>query len=229
MSDPKAAELIRDAQRNAGQALGHAEPSDAAAMSTGWAGVLEAAVQVLEAMPRPTIGDGTPAGDQHYLTVRLGHMAAQVRRFHPLSESAHPVMVTVGDTLRQAADRQREHSLRLQEHGLASDPVIRAEASAARVNIAWTVATLAHATTVSLRGYHTAVTEADLAAGGRGNTARAISLPLAQRWLRMMQTHEELAIDYVNGHRGHLLGEQPDPAPGSLRFPRNRGGIDYKE
>ncbi len=31
----------------------------------------------------------------------------------------------------------------------------------------------------------------------------------------MMQTHEELAIDYVNGHRGHLLAERPDPPAGS--------------
>ncbi len=153
MSDLSVAELIREAQRQAGHVLGQAEPSDAAAMSTGWAGVLEAAVQVLEAMPQPTVGDGPAAGNQHYLTVRLTRMADQAGRFHPLSESAHPVMVTVADTLRQAADRQRLQSLRLQEHGRDSDPVTRADASAVRVSIAWTVATLAHATAVSLRNY----------------------------------------------------------------------------
>jgi len=215
MSDLSVAELIREAQRQAGHVLGQAEPSDAAAMSTGWAGVLEAAVQVLEAMPQPTVGDGPAAGNQHYLTVRLTRMADQAGRFHPLSESAHPVMVTVADTLRQAADRQRLQSLRLQEHGRDSDPVTRADASAVRVSIAWTVATLAHATAVSLRNYRTAVSVDDQVAGGRGNTARSISLPSAERWLRMMQTHEELAIDYVNGHRGHLLAERPDPPAGS--------------
>lgn len=215
MSELRVAELVREAQRQAGQVLGQAEPSDAATLSAGWARVLEAAVQVLEAMPQPTIGDGPAAGGQHYLTVRLTRMAHQAGRFHPLSESAHPVMVTVADTLRQAAGRQRELSLRLGEHGLAADPVIRAEFSAARVSIAWTVATLAHETTVSLRGYRTAVAADDRAAGGSGNTARSISLPSAERWLRMLQTHEELAIDYVNGHRGHLLAERPDPPPGS--------------
>ncbi len=213
MSDLSVHELIREAARQAGQVLGQAEPSDAAAMSTGWAAVLQAATQVLEAMPQPTVGDGPPAGD--YLTVRLTHMAHQAGRFHSLSQSSHPVMVTVADTLRQAAGRLRQDSLRLQEHGRDSAPVTRADASAVRVSIAWTVATLAHANAVTLRNYRTAVAVDDQVAGGHGNTARSLSLPSAQRWLRMMQTHEELAIDYVNGQRGHLLAERPDPSPGS--------------
>ncbi len=71
MSDLRVAELVREAQRQAGQVLGQAEPSDAATLSAGWARVLEATVQVLEAMPQPTIGDGPAAGGQHYFTVRL--------------------------------------------------------------------------------------------------------------------------------------------------------------
>ncbi|MDQ2756868.1 MAG: hypothetical protein M3Y71_09945 [Actinomycetota bacterium] len=74
--------------------------------------------------------------------------ANQPRRFtlNPAAlraQSAHPGIVTIADTLRQAADLQHQHARRLQEHRLPIDPATQADLSTAWVSIAGTLATVA--------------------------------------------------------------------------------------
>lgn len=102
MSEFTAAELLADADREARQLLGRARPTDGPALAAGWPGILDAASQVLAAIPHQ---HGEPAHDNGTgLSVTVDRMIAEVRAVgHRPAGLVHPSVPRIIDTWVQAA------------------------------------------------------------------------------------------------------------------------------
>ena len=208
MSDPTVGELLAAAEIAALQLVGDAEPHDALPLAAGWRDVLTAAHQVLAAIPEPALGERAADGTTHYLAVRVEKMAIQAHRLSPIDVPPHPTAGRVAETLQQAGDLLRRHA----HPGMVRDPKGIADAAAARVRVARTVAALAHVTGREVAAYARQATDAERAAQGAPTPARALSRAAAAKWVRVTQTHEQQALDYVTGHLRDLAGEQRGPA-----------------
>lgn len=208
MSDPTVGELLAAADHAALQLVGATEPNDALPLAAGWADVLDAAYQVLAAIPEPAVGERPVDGTNHYLTTRLEQMAGQAHRFNPIDVQPHPTAGRVAETLQQAADLLRRHA----HPGMVRSPEGRADAAAARVRVARTVAALAHVTGGEMQAYAQQSGEGKRAAQRTRAPARVLQGQALTRWVRILQRHEQQALDYVTGHLRDLDGEQRGPA-----------------
>lgn len=205
-------ELLNAAECAALRLVGDTEPNDALPLTAGWAAVVDAGYEVLAAIPQPTVGEVPLAGPDGRLTTRLQRMAMQAHRLPPLDIAPHPTAARVAATLRQAAGLLHRHA----HPGLARDPEARADAAASRVKVARTVAAMAHVTGGELQAYTRQVMDADRAASGAPKPARALSSIAVARWVRMVQGHEQQALDFVAGRLRDLDGERPGPGvPGA--------------
>ena len=208
MSDPTVGELLAAADHAALQLVGATEPNDALPLAAGWRDVLDAAYQVLAAIPEPAVGERPVDGTNHYLTTRLEQMAGQAHRFNPIDVQPHPTAGRVAETLQQAADLLRRHA----HPGMVRSPEGSADAAAARVRVARTVAALAHVTGGEMQAYAQQSGEGKRAAQRTRAPARVLQGQALTRWVRILQRHEQQALDYVTGHLRDLDGEQRGPA-----------------
>ena len=202
-------ELLRSAERESQALLATAGPADVTALARGWPDVLAAAAGALEAIPYTIAATGGTAHieDHHYLTVRVIRMRDQARRFLPLGPHGHSSLREVAQSLDEATGLMRQHG----HAGLTTHPSGRQDADAARVRIARTLANLAHVTVREIHNYTRMMETAAHANGRQRSLPKSLSSQSAIRRLRMLQTHEQLVLDYVNGHRGELHGEHPGP------------------
>lgn len=204
MPEQTVGQLLHAAEREAVHLLNRVDASDALALAAGWGSVLEGAAEVLAALPVPVVGDNPPTTDQQYLALRVAEMAAQVSRLRPVAATPDPGMVSIADTFRQVATLVRRHA----HDGMTRTEEGRIDLEAARVRIARTIATGAHAASRELQGFARTVQAQDRASKGP-IPPRALSLPSTATWVRVAQTHEQVALEYVNGHRSEA---RPGPA-----------------
>jgi len=198
-------ELIRCAERESQNLLATAGPADATSLARGWAEVLAGAQNILETIPH-SAADAYPV-EHHYLTIRVARMSAQAQRFGPVGLVGHAAMSEVAHTLDEAARLVRGNA----HAWLPTNPDARRDAAVARVRIAGTLANLAHVTGREIHNYTLMARAAGHANGSHGTLPKALGSQTAERWLRMMRTHEEVTLDYVNGHRGELHGQRHVP------------------
>jgi hypothetical protein len=205
-------ELIGWTQRESQTLLATAGAAEATALARGWPDTLAAAQNLLEAIPYAGTDDDPHPVGQHYLSVQVAHLSIQAARFNPLAPDGHPVMSEVADTLNEAAQLvgRNVHAW------LPTNPDARQDAAVARVQVAETLSNLAHVTGREIRSYNLMATAADRANGSHGALPKALGTQTAERWLRVMDSHEDVLLGYVNRHRGELSGRrQVPPIPAS--------------
>ena len=210
MSSPSVTELMGWARRESQTLIATAGAAEATSLASGWPQVLAAAQRFLEAIPHTGNADEDPYRvDRHDLTMEVDLMALQAGRFHPVAPTGHPVMSDVADTLDEAARRVQRDT----HAWLPTNPDARQDAAVARVHVAETLANLAHVTGREIRGYAEMAHTANDANGSHGQLPRTLRSQTAERWLRMLDSHEEVLLGYVRRHRGELYGHRQAPPP----------------
>jgi len=203
-------ELIGWARRESQTLLATAGAAEATSLARGWVTVLAAAQNVLEATPYAGTDDDPHPEGPHYLSVQVARMNIQAARFYPVAPAGHPVMSDVADTLNEAAQVVGRDG----HAWLPSNPGARQDAAGARVQVAVTLSNLAHVTSREIRGYSLMAAAADVANGSHGALPKALGSPAAERWLRVIDSHEEVLLGYVRKHQGDLYGQrQATPIP----------------
>lgn len=209
MPNLSVAELIRAAEREALRTQGQTGPADAIALAAGWLTVLQAAHEAAAALPGPGPHTGTATAPAHYLTVRIAQMASQARLFRPPQAAPLPAMTNIATTLHDAATL-----LSRDAHAwTAADPQARQDAAAARVRIAKTVAALAHAIARDMHALSGQLLHDQRATPRRRPGPAVMSTDTRARWVRMAQTHEQRALEYVTSHSGQAHHDRPTAAP----------------
>lgn len=210
MSEPSVGDLLAAADRDARRLQGQAEASDGPSLAAGYAGVLHAALEVLSAIPHPSVGPPAATDRGDYLTVRVSQMVAHVDRFKPLTITPHPGPARIADTLQHAGALLRRHA----HQAMAHDPEARADAAAARVRVARTLAAVAHVTGRELQGYDRQLQQSEQPQRKAPPRQMHVS-PVRTNWIPMLQRHEHLTLDYLGGHLSDLAGEHLGATPDS--------------
>ena len=167
-------ELIRSAEQESERLLATAGPADALSLIRGWPDVLGAARQLLEAIPVQATNASNDVNTPQHLTTRVIRMQGQIDRFRPIRADPHPNMTDVAHSLEEAGDLIR----RLGPPQLTTTAA-QADANAARVRVARTLANLAHLTSREIRTYRAVVEAAHRANAdtGPGHRDQACTSP----------------------------------------------------
>jgi len=203
-------ELIGWARHESQTLLATAGAAEATSLARGWVTVLAAAQNVLKAIPYAGTDDDPHPEGPHNLRVQVARMNIQAARFYPVAPAGHPVMSEIADTLNEAA-----RVVRRDGHAwLPSNPGAERDAAVARIQVAVTLSNLAHVTGREIRSYCMMAAAPDLATDRHGALPKAIGSSAAQRWLRVIDSHEEVLLGYVRKHQGALYGQrQATPIP----------------
>ncbi len=206
-TSPSVSELIGWARRESQTLIATAGAAEATSLASGWPRALAAAQQLLEAIPYAGTDDEPHPVGQHYLSIQVAQMTTQAARFHPVAPAGHPVMSDVTATLDEAAQLVQRHT----HAWLPTNPDARQDAAVARVQVAETLSNLAHVTGREIHSYTRMAQAADHANDSHGQLPRALRSQTAERWLRMLDNHEEVLLGYVRRHRGELHGQRHVP------------------
>ncbi len=205
-------ELIGWTRRESQTLLATAGAAEALTLARGWPDVLTAAHNLLEAIPYGGTDDDPHPVGPHYLSLQVGHLDLQAARFNHLAPTGHPVMIEVADTLTEATQQVGRNG----HAWLPTNPGARQDAAVARVQVAETLSNLAHVTGREIRGYTLMTAAAYRANRGHRDLPKALGSQTAERWLRMLDSHEEVLLGYVRRHRRELYGQrQIPPLPAS--------------